>query len=384
MNNNLISTLSELVSIPSITRSPEEIKIVEYTYNLLKDIEKNNTNSSGVKITIERVDERSQENIYHWGIICDISLPENHQTVWLLWHLDVVPVVKDNWHTDPFILEEFEDRFYWRWTCDMKAWISIMIEILKKSLIQKPNKNISLLFTSWEECGIPNGLTEIIKSEKIWSLDFVIALEPTNGNINTWVFWYLDGIFKFKWKSCHSSKPELWSNAIHKTGKLIEYLNNPDIVWEIRYNWELLREALSATNIRWWIASNTVPDMCEVQTNYRYSPERDWVSVENKFKQIAKQVWAESFTTIEHNPSSKIVTINDPMIIDFINKTRLDTSTTLEIVPFWSDISQTSEKGITSINFWPGNIDQAHTDNEFLMKASLEKTENLFDRYLFN
>jgi hypothetical protein len=31
-----------------------------------------------------------------------------------------------------------------------------MIEILRESLEKKPNKNVSLILTSGEECGIPN------------------------------------------------------------------------------------------------------------------------------------------------------------------------------------------------------------------------------------
>jgi len=384
MNNSLVQNLSELVSIPSVTRSPEEIKIVGHTYNTLQNIIKENENLSGVKVSIERVDERDDNNIYHGGVICNIQVNKDFKTVWLLWHLDVVPVVKENWDTEPFTLIETGDRFYGRWSCDMKAGVSIMIELLKESLKIQPNKNISLLFTSWEECWIPNGLTEIIKSKRLGGLDFVVALEPTNGSINTGVFWYFDGNFHFHWRSCHSSKPELWENAIHKVWKLIGYLNNPDIIETVEYNWKLLREALSATNIRWWIAANTVPDKCSVQINYRYWPSRNGKKVEEKFREIARDIWANSFETIEHDPSSKIVPTTNPMLIDFIKRTKNNIEKPLELVPFWSDIWQTSELWIPSINFGPGSIEQAHTDNEFLMKDSLHDTWEIFKKYLFN
>jgi len=382
--DNLNNTLSDLVSIWSITRSNEEIEIIEYTENLLKSIINETKNSSWIEVSLEVIKDNSSW-IFHWWVICNIKSNPDIPNVWLLWHLDVVPVVKNWWNTNPFELVEEEDRFFWRWSCDMKAWVSIMIEILKESLKNKPNKNISLLFTSWEEKWIPNWLTELIKSDKIWKLDLAIALEPTWWKINTWVFWYFDWEFIFKWKSCHSSKPSLWENAIHKIIPLLDILNNPkEIIWWLNYAWEYLEETLSATKIEWWIASNIVPDLVKVQINHRYSPERVWNEVENKFSEIQKKVLADQFIILEHNNSSDIIPVTNKMLIEFVNKTNNDIEKALNVVPFWSDIAQFSWKWISSINFWPWDIAQAHTDNEFLMKDSFEKNWKQFKNYLFD
>jgi succinyl-diaminopimelate desuccinylase len=258
-----------------------------------------------------------------------------------------------------------------------------MIEILKKSLKEKPNKNISLIFTTWEETWIYNWLTEIIKSQKLWWLDFVIALEPTWWKINVWVFWYIDWEFVFKWRSCHSSNPSKWENAIHKTSALLEYLKNPTILKSVNYFWEKLQEVLIASNISWWVARNVVPDSCSVTINHRYLPGKKIEDVEDSFLTLATEIWADSFKILCHDPSSKIVEVSNPMLLDFIKKIRWNVSM-LSVVPFWSDIGQTSYKWIPSINFWPWNIAQAHTADEFLLKKDFEKTFNQFINYLFN
>ncbi len=381
--DSLYKNLYDLVAIPSITRTKEEIEIVIYIKELLESILKQNTNNSWITINIEKVEEKDENWNFHWWIICNIKVSDNFDTIWLLWHLDIVPVNKSKWKKPIFKMTEEDDRIYGRGSCDMKAWVAIMIEILKESLRKNPNKNISLIFTSWEECWIPNWLTEIIKSEKIWWLDFIIALEPTWWKINTWVFWYLDWEFTFKWKSCHSSRPSLWNNAIHKTCNLLNYLQNPKIISLVEYYWEFIEEALSATYISWWIAPNIIPDTCTVRINHRYWPKRNWKLVEEWFQKIMKEVWAESFKILEHDPASWIVDWNNYMLKDFINRTKLNSST-LNVVSFWSDISQTSSIGIPSINFWPWDISQAHTDDEFLMKDSFEKTYVQFINYLFD
>ena len=379
----LYSNLADLVAIPSVTRSKEEIEIVWYIEDLLKSIISWTKNTSWIEVTIEKVEEKGRNWIFHGGVICNIKVSDDLDTVGLLWHLDVVPVVEKNWIKSPFKMIEEEDRVYGRWVCDMKAWVVIMVEILKNALEKKPNKNISLLFTSWEECWTPDWLTEILKSKKVWWLDFVIALEPTWWKINTWVFWYLDWEFIFKWKSCHSSRPSIWENAIHKVWWLLNYLQNPDIIWLVEYYWKQLEETLSATMINWWIACNIIPDSCNVQINHRYSPKSNWANVENNFNNLASELWAESFNVIEHNPSSQVVETINPILVDFIKKIRWNTSM-LNVVPFWSDISQTSWKWIPSINFWPWNIEQAHTDDEFLLKKDFEEIHKQFLNYLFD
>ena len=42
-------------------------------------------------------------------------------------HTDVVPVDGQDWHTDPFMLTQVEDRFHGRGTCDMKGFIAAVL-----------------------------------------------------------------------------------------------------------------------------------------------------------------------------------------------------------------------------------------------------------------
>lgn len=99
--------------------------------------------------------------------------------------------------------------------------------------------------------------------------------------------------------------------------------------------------------------------------------------------QLAKKYWASIFKIIEHNPSSQIVESNNPHLWQLIRQTRLSIAD-LDIVPFWSDISQTSRLWIPSVNFWPWNISQAHTDDEFLNKEHFKQTYEQFREYIFN
>lgn len=370
--NEIISTLSELVSIKSITNSKEEKDSLIYMENKLNWIINKEVNYSWIKVTIEKIEEN-----WLWAIVCNIDSWVDIN-IWLIWHLDVVPA--DNWTKPAFELTETDDKYYWRGVTDMKWWCAIMVEVLRESLAKKPEKNITLIFSTWEEEGAPNWLTQVKDFIKTLKIDFIIALEPTWRRINTGVFWCLDWFFVFKGVACHSSKPELWENAILKILPLIEYLKEPELIWKIEYNWEILKEALSATLIEWWIATNVVPDLCKVRINYRYLPNKKPDDVEKTFWNLAAKFWAKNFEVLDHNIASFIVEKNNPFLLDFINKTGV---VDLNIVPFWSDISQTASIWIPSVNFWPGNIKQAHVKDEFIEKKDLEEIWNDIKKYLF-
>ena len=93
-----------------------------------------------------------------------------------------------------------------------------------------------------------------------------------------------------------------------------------------------------------------------------------------KIKKIVWLIWHLDVVPVSENWKT------DPLL-EFIEKVRKNS---LNVVPFWSDISQTSQLWIPSVNFWPWSIEQAHTDNEFLLKKSFEKTYEQFRNYIFN
>ena len=66
-------------------------------------------------------------------------------------HIDVVNVVRKKWHTDPFLPTVKDGKLFGRGSSDMKAGVSVIIELFKKCLKTKPNKNVSFVFTTGEE-----------------------------------------------------------------------------------------------------------------------------------------------------------------------------------------------------------------------------------------
>jgi acetylornithine deacetylase/succinyl-diaminopimelate desuccinylase-like protein len=55
-----------------------------------------------------------------------------------------------------------------------------LIELLKTCKTKQPNKNLAFIFTTGEELGTPNGVTLLRDAGYLNTINFAIALEPTN------------------------------------------------------------------------------------------------------------------------------------------------------------------------------------------------------------
>ena len=85
-------------------------------------------------------------------------------------HIDVVPPTQD-WQFDPRI--EW-DKLYARGSWDMKAWVSILVEIMKNALSNDVcKKKILLLITSDEEVGGFDGAGKLTEQGRWWDVVFI-------------------------------------------------------------------------------------------------------------------------------------------------------------------------------------------------------------------
>lgn len=381
LSRSIINSINELIKIKSISNTKEENEMLEHIHNTISTFKKNNKNKN-INIDLKKIGIEN-EWIYKWWIICNIANPELNENIILMWHVDVVPIKdtpKNIWKTNPFNMYEDEKYLYWRWTCDMKSWLWIMLELIKNITNNNFNQkfNLSFIFSTWEETWLPNWLTEIINNWELPKSDFSITLEPTEWKINIWVFGYMVWKYTVDWVSCHSSNPSLWENAIEKSNILMNTLIEQKDKCE---EFNGVKEVFEITKINWWTASNIVPNQVEYTINHRYAPWKDSKEREAYLSEIAKSTDTK-LHILEHNPCSLDVPLDNPILLKVIEATKSDISS-LNLVPFWSDMAQTSINWIPSINYWPWSIKQAHTSNEFVSKESINEVYISLKNLLF-
>jgi len=130
-------------------------------------------------------------------------------------HTDTVPVVGQNWSSDPFTLTERDGKLYGRGSCDMKGFIACILAMVPELVQAKLTQPIHLAFTHDEESDMSGAvsLTDFMHKQGI-EPEWVWIGEPTEHAI-------IDshkGVAAFKTQitgvPAHSGKPDRGLSAI--------------------------------------------------------------------------------------------------------------------------------------------------------------------------
>ena len=193
-----------------------------------------------------------------------LGLPER---VVIAGHLDTVPL-NDN-------LPAVRDGDVLRGlgTCDMKGGVAVMLKLA--ATVPAPNRDLTFLFYEAEEIESEfNGLHLLSQSDPdLLQADFAILMEPSDAVIEAGCQGTLRVDVTTRGERAHSARSWMGVNAIHKAGAILDRLNayeaRKPVIDGLEYH-----EGLNAVFISGGVAGNVLPDVCTVQINHRFAPDR--------------------------------------------------------------------------------------------------------------
>ncbi len=296
-------------------------------------------------------------------------------------HADTVSV--DGMTVNPFHGQVKDGLIYGRGTCDTKGSGAGMLWALK-DYIQLPScpNNIAVLFVTDEEVN-KTGATAFVQTQLEhldWKPTGVIVGEPTlcqpvvahNGVIR-WKI-HTQGI------AAHSSNPSLGQSAISAMAKLVlefeeEYCSKLSLKDPLTG-----QAACSINTISGGSSVNIIPEFCEIEIDRRTLPGENSEQVLKEIEAVLELI-ALRDPTIRIQTSTPFVDYQlDPTVNhDFamqISKILTDMGLSGEQsgAGYGTDASTYSIAGIPAIVIGPGSIDQAHTKDEWLEIAELDKS----------
>lgn len=335
----------QLISIESITGNEKEISecIEEY----LKELE----------IDIYRLDNNLIVNLDN----------KSSKTVSLIGHLDTVPCSKEE-QLNPEVLE---NKLYGRGAVDMKSGVACMLKLIYDIVKNKvkPKYNLKFIFYESEEGPLPNGLTKLLDEKKLENIDFAYVLEPTNSEYHVGCLGTITCEVVLKGKSAHSASAWLGDNAILKSSKIIKEIDNfEDKKGSI--NGREYVETMNITQICTSNRHNVIPDECKLTINYRFSPEKSIEEAKEKIKQL---VGEHEINIEDGSPSCHVDELDTEFLNSDINK---------EICQGWTDIAQLNNAGIKAVNFGPGDLSVAHSENEYIKLDELNSFYELLLKHI--
>jgi succinyl-diaminopimelate desuccinylase len=279
-------------------------------------------------------------------------------------HIDTVPI-NGNVPTKDITVDG--EPFLWgRGTVDMKAGVAVQLKLAAE--LVAPRVDITWMWYDHEEVDADlNGLTRLARTRPdLFAGDFAILGEPSNGEVEGGCNGNLRAMVRTTGVRAHSARAWIGENAIHKAapilGRLADYRPRDVEVEGLVY-----REGLNAVRIGGGVAGNVIPDLCEVEVNYRFAPSRDVAEAERH----VRDVFAGFDVEIVDAAAGARPGLDAPLAQEFLRAVGAEPRPKYG----WTDVARFSALGVPAVNYGPGDPHLAHHDDERVAIAQIEAVE---------
>lgn len=340
---NLFELTTALMSIPSTSGDEEAVGL------WLRD----HLESFGWTVELQEVGTPASSSAPPLGTPTSLSAPRQYNViatlndtprVWFSTHMDTVP---------PYIPpSEDDEKIYGRGACDAKGIIASQItaaELLRKDGIE----DIALLFTVEEERA-STGAKAANLHPLAAKCEFLINGEPTDNDLAIGSKGTFRLNIKTVGKAAHSAYPEMGESAIEKLLDILDdvrhtRLPNDDFFGETTVN---------IGTIEGGMALNVIPPSAEAGLAIRLTTKRE--PIEDAIRSVVRD-----------RGDIEILSASEPvkmLAVDGFEQ---------KVVRFTTDIPHLPNWG-KPLLIGPGSILVAHTKDEFVLKADLEKAVELY------
>ncbi|HEX7010374.1 MAG TPA: M20 family metallopeptidase [Phycisphaeraceae bacterium] len=306
---------------------------------------------------------------------------------WLLFqsHLDTVGV--EGMTIEPFAAQVRQGRMYGRGACDTKSSGAAMLWALRLYAQQGggPN-NVAVLFSIDEEIG-KAGITAFVEEHLPalgWTLNGCVVGEPTRLRLITAHNGVVRWAIRTQGRAAHSSNPSLGRSAIRDMVRVIEAIESRYIA-RLEAHHPLTGPAACSINlIRGGMQINVIPDRCEIQLDRRVVPGESAQAVLPEVERILDELRAED-AGLEVSQGEPFI---DPPLDPSYSTAwsarvgRVLADLGLDATPagvrFGTDACALGSPERPTIVLGPGDIDQAHTADEWIALDQVEQAVTVY------
>jgi succinyl-diaminopimelate desuccinylase len=286
------------------------------------------------------------------------------QRVAIAGHIDTVPI---NANVPTRDIEIDGEPYLWgRGTVDMKAGVAVQLKLAAE--LADPRVDLTWMWYDHEEVEADrNGLGRLSRERPdLFAADFAILGEPSNGQVEGGCNGTMRAVIRTHGVRAHSARAWVGENAIHRAAPVLMRLSEfrPR---EVTVDGLAYREGLNAVAIRGGIAGNVIPDLCEVEVNYRFSPNR---SVDAAAAHL-RDVFAGFEVEITDAAAGARPGLDAPLAQEFLAAVGAEPRPKYG----WTDVARFSSLGVPAVNYGPGDPQLAHHDEERVPLAQIDAVE---------
>ncbi|WP_405178095.1 succinyl-diaminopimelate desuccinylase [Nocardia sp. NBC_01377] len=293
-------------------------------------------------------------------------------------HLDTVPIadnVPSRFDTDA----EGVPVMFGCGTVDMKSGDAVFLHLA--ATVADPVCDLTLILYDGEEIAAEhNGLGHIERDLPQWlDGDLAILGEPSGG----WVEAGCQGTMRARLTTegtrAHSARSWLGDNAVHRLAPVLQRLSEYQ-ARQVDIDGCVYREGLSAVRVQGGVAGNVVPDIAELDVNFRFAPDR---SVDEAVAHV-REVFAGLDLRFEVTDSAPgaLPGLTAPAAADLIASVEAHGGGGVRAKYGWTDVSRFAARGIPAVNFGPGDPNLAHKRDEHVPTAQITAVAAILRNYL--
>lgn len=242
-----------------------------------------------------------------------------------------------------------------RGTCDMKGGVAVQLSVA--AALAEPRHDVTWIFYDNEEVEAErNGLLRIAREQPdLLAADFAVLCEPTGAVVEGGCQGTLRVRATLTGKAAHSARTWMGHNAIHDAAELLARLKAyvPAQPWVDGLHYH---EGLNAVAITGGIAGNVIPDLCTVDINYRFAPDK---TTDEAVAWIHDYLAGFDLELTDLAPAAR-PGLDLPAAAEFL------AAVGGEARPKhgWTDVARFAEVGVPAVNFGPGDPTKAHAADE--------------------
>lgn len=355
-------TLCDLIAIPS--PSSQEKDLAAYIHDFLK----------ANKVDVERDSHGNVISVVGGG---DKILHVNG-------HMDTVTPV-DTWTRKPFKPTVENGLLYGLGASDMKSGLAVMMDLARKV---NPRVKTVFSFTVCEEGSGAGGGNNGVKGllEK-WQGDWAIT---TEGSVRDDVVTlglgtqgHTVAIARVKGVSAHSSRPEDGTNAIEHAAEIVRRIRSLNESYEDVPVYADIkgRPSAAVTMIQGGVASNIIPNCCEVTISRRLAPGEDRGKFEAELRRIASEFQVE----VEFRGGDPAACVDVEGHLFQVAREAARRTIGVErysIARGRTDLVLFALKGMDVMNIGPGSMGQAHVADEYCRLQDLPAAASLLQEII--
>ncbi|WOD08218.1 acetylornithine deacetylase [Marinomonas sp. GJ51-6] len=294
-------------------------------------------------------------------------------------HTDTVPYDEGRWQSDPFALEERDQKLYGLGSCDMKGFFAIVLDTVQQMQLSDLKQPLIILATADEESSMSGA--RVLAEQGSIKARYALIGEPTSLTpIHAHKGIMMERI-QVTGQAGHSSNPALGNNAMDAMHSVMSELMTFRKQLKKQYrdaNFVIDYPTMNFGCIHGGDNPNRICGRCELEFDLRALPGMSNQSLMAEIAQILPSIEERTGTKIQLNSLfPDVPSFYTPIESDIIKACEALTKRQASTVAFATEDPFLNQMGMETLILEPSSIDQAHQPNEFMALDQIQPMQQV-------